>query len=97
MKLYRFSVYDVEKNDVILRYFLERSNITQFYHVLCFMDSNCHGQVKPFGTEPPPYWEVRQSMLNDLNLRLLDTFSPGNHPVPQPLALTVFPSALTDK
>ena len=97
MKLYRFSVYDEAENDVVLRYFLERSNITQFYHVLCFMDNNCHGQVKPFGIEPPPYWEVRQSMLEDLNLRLLDAVSPGSHPVPQPLAVTVFPSALTDK
>lgn len=92
MKLYRFSVYNVARNEVVLRYFLERSNITQFYHVLCFMDQSCHGQVKPYGTEPPSYWDVRHDMLEDLKLRLLGSLSPGNHPVPKPLALTVFPS-----
>ena len=92
MKLYRFSVYNVATNEVILRYYLERSNITQLYHVLCFMDDNCHGQVKPYGTEAPPYWEVRQSMLADLNLRLLNTVSPDSHPAPKPLAVTVFPT-----
>ena len=93
MKLYRFSVYNVATNEVVLRYYLERSNVTQLYHVLCFMDDNCHGQVKPYGTEPPPYWEVRHSMLEDLQLRLLNLISPGAPPAPQPLAVTVFPSA----
>jgi len=92
MKLYRFSVYNVARNEVVLRYYLERSNVSQLYHVLCFMDDNCHGQVKPYGTEPPSYWEVRQSMLEDLNLRLLNTLSPDTHPPPQPLAVTVFPT-----
>jgi len=92
MKLYRFSVYNVARNEVVLRYYLERSNVSQLYHVLCFMDDNCHGQVKPYGTEPPSYWEVRQSMLEDLNLRLMNTLSPDTHPPPQPLAVTVFPT-----
>ena len=91
MKLHRFSVYNMVKNDVVLRYYLERSNVTQFYHVLCFMDNNCHGQVKPYGSEVPSYWEVRQNMLDDLRLRLLNSVSPGSHPMPKPLALTVFP------
>ena len=91
MKLYRFSVYSVSSNEVVLRYYLERSNITQLYHVLCFMDDNCHGQVKPYGTECPSYWDVRQNMLADLNLRLLNTVFPGTHPVPEPLAQTLFP------
>ena len=90
MKLYRFSVYNIAKNEVVLRYFLERSNITQFYHVLCFMDNNCHGQVNPYGTGPPSYWEVRKNMLDDLNMRLLNSVSPDSHPLPKPLALTVF-------
>ena len=90
MKLYRFSVYNVATNDIVLRYYLERSKTSQYYHVLCFMDDNCHGQVKPYGTEPPPYWEVRQSMLDNLNVRLMNAMSPGTHPVPKPLAVTVF-------
>ena len=92
MKLYRFSVYNVTTNEVVLRYYLERSNITQLYHVLCFMDENCHGQVKPYGTEPPSYWEVRQSMLEDVQLRLLSGLSPGGLPAPLPLAVTIFPT-----
>ena len=89
MKLYRFSVYNVSRNEVVLRYYLERSNVTQFYHVLCFMDDSCHGQVKPYGTEAPSYWEVRRSMLEDLGLRLAPE---SQSPPPPPLALTVFAS-----
>ena len=91
MKLYRYSVYNLARNEVVLRYYLERSNLTQFYHVLCFMDNNCHGQVKPYGIEPPTYWTVRQDMLEDINLRLLNAVSPDSHPMPKPLALTIFP------
>ena len=95
MKLYRFSVYNLATNDVVLRYYLERSNVTQLYHVLCFMDDSRHGQVKPYGMEPPPYWDVRHSMLEDMQLRLLSVISSGAHPAPQPLAVTVFPSVAT--
>ena len=93
MKLYRFSVYNVSQNEVVLRYYLERSNVTQFYHVLCFMDDSCHGQVKPYGTEAPSYWEVRRSMLEDLGLRLAPE---SQAPPPPPLALTVFASGQMD-
>ena len=97
MKLYRFSVYNMTSNEVVLRYYLERSNITQLYHVLCFMDESCHGQVRPYGTEPPTYWEVRQSMVEDVHLRLLNLVAPGAHPAPLPLAITIFPTDSTNQ
>ena len=92
MKLYRFSVYDLSRNDVILRYYLERSNVTQLYHVLCFTCENYRGQVHPYGTESPSYWEVRQHMLQDVYSRLLSALSQGSVPAPQTHASTIFPA-----
>ena len=90
MKLYRFSVYNVAKNEVILRYYLERSNVIQLYHVLCFTCENYRGQVKPYGTEPPTYWEVRQNMLEDVYSRLLSGLSPTKQY--QPPKVPVYPA-----
>ena len=83
MKLYRFSVYNLATNDVVLRYYLERSNVIQLYHVLCFTCENYRGQVRPYGTEPPTYWEVRQNMLEDVYTRLLSGLSPTRHQLPK--------------
>lgn len=93
MKLYRFSVYDLTRNEVVLRYYLERSNVTQLYHVLCFTCENYRGQVHPYGTELPSYWDIRQRMLGDVCSRLLSALSPGSHPPPQQHVATVFPSS----
>ena len=92
MKLYRFSVYDVSKNEVVLRYYLERSNVTQLYHVLCFTCENCRGQVHPYGSECPSYWVIRQHMTKDVCSRLLNALSDGGHPPPKAHASTIFPS-----
>ena len=70
MKLYRFSVYDLSSNDIILRYYLERSNVMQLYHVLCYTMGGQRGQVTPFGVECPSYWDLRKHMINDLCIRL---------------------------
>ncbi|XP_064395045.1 uncharacterized protein LOC135342280 [Halichondria panicea] len=70
MKLYRFSVYDLSRNEVLLRYYLERSNVTQLYHVLCFTCDNYRGQVYAYGSEVPSYWEVRNHMVQDVKQRL---------------------------
>lgn len=77
MKLYRFSVYDLTRNEVVLRYYLERSNVTQLYHVLCFTCDNYRGQVYPYGSEVPSYWEVRHHMLEDLRTRLKSPAAPN--------------------
>ena len=92
MKLYRFSVYDISKNEVVLRYYLERSNVIQLYHVLCFTCENFRGQVHPYGAEIPSYWEIRQRMLEDVYSRLLSALSQGNHPPPRAHASTIFPA-----
>lgn len=91
MKLFRFSVYDLMRNEVVLRYYLERSNVTQLYHVLCFTCESYRGQVHPYGSEQPSYWDIRQKMLEDVCSRLLSALSPGNHPPPQPHVATIFP------
>ena len=77
MKLYRFSVYDLMRNEVVLRYYLERSNVTQLYHVLCFTCDNYRGQVYPYGSESPSYWEVRHHMVEDLKVRLKSPAAPN--------------------
>ena len=87
MKLYRFSVYSVATNEVVLRYYLERSNVIQLYHVLCFTCENYRGQVRPYGTEPPTYWEVRQNMLEDVYSRLMSGLAPSRHRAPKTRAL----------
>lgn len=69
MKLYRFSVYNLSDNSIILRYFLERSNVLQLYHVLCFTTAEIHGQLKPYGTECPDYWDQREQVLLDMKRR----------------------------
>ena len=89
MKLFRFSVYDLLRNEVVLRYYLERSNVTQIYHVLCFTCENCRGQVHPYGSEVPSYWDIRQRMIGDVYSRLQSAI--GNHPAPQPHAATIYP------
>ena len=78
MKLYRFSVYDLSRNEVILRYYLERSNVIQLYHVLCYSHGNQRGQVHPFGVECPSFWEIRKYMMNDVCHRLQTSHSKGN-------------------
>ena len=92
MKLYRFSIYDLSRNEVVLRYYLERSNVTQVYHVLCFTCDNYRGQVSPYGSECPSYWEIREHMLTDVNSRLLSALSQGTIQAPQPHASTIFPA-----
>lgn len=92
MKMYRFSVYDIAKNEVVLRYYLERSNVIQLYHVLCFTCENVRGQVHPYGAEIPSYWEIRQRMLEDVYSRLLSALSQGDHPPPRAHASTIFPA-----
>ena len=69
MKLFRFSVYDLSKNAVVLRYYLEQSHIEQLYHVLCFVHDSHRGQVHPY-PEMPTYWELRQHMMDDIYTRL---------------------------
>ncbi len=70
VKLFRFSVYEMSRNEVVMRYYLERSNVVQLYHVLCYSHGNLRGQVHPFGKEPPSYWSLREIMLTDFCVRL---------------------------
>ena len=63
MKLNRFSVYDLEKNEVVCRYYHERSNVNQLYHVLCWSNDKGRGLIQPYGDECPDYWHLRSPML----------------------------------
>ena len=70
MKLFRFSVYDLGKNEIVLRYYLEQSNTANLYHALCYVTSNTKAQVRAYGEVRPGYWEMRQHMLTDVCSRL---------------------------
>ena len=70
MKLFRFSVYDLNKNEVVFRYFLERSNVLGVYYVLGFVTTNMRGQIHPYGDTCPKYWDLRKHMLSDVSSRL---------------------------
>lgn len=63
VKLYRFSVYDLSKNEVIIRYFLERTKETIYNHVLSYSKGSDKGQVQVYGSMCPNYWEVRRSIM----------------------------------
>lgn len=65
VKLYVFVVTDLKTDDVIIRYYLERSYLYDFYHVLCYFKGNNRGQLKPYGTVCPPYWTIRQDMYQN--------------------------------
>ena len=66
VKLFRFSVY--RANKVVLRYYLEKSNILEVFYVLTRVDpaSNSHAQIKPYGRAAPDYWDLKHNVLNDL-------------------------------
>ena len=74
MKLFRFSVYDLSREEVVIRYFLERSNVIQLYHVLCYTLNGQRGQIHPYGAECPTYWDLRTHMINDLCSRFQNGF-----------------------
>ena len=65
VKLYVFVVTDLKKDSVLIRYYLERSFLYDFYHVLCYFKDNNRGQLKPYGTSCPSYWTIRQDMYQN--------------------------------
>ena len=82
MKIYRFSVYD-STGDVIFRYYLEQSCLVQLVHILCFQvvypgGGHQHGQIHPYGSEEPSYWDLRHHVLQDFPARVKSLFlKPG--------------------
>lgn len=65
VKLYVFVVNDVQTDNVIIRYYLERSFLFEFYHVLCYFKGDSRGQLKPYGTKCPSYWIIREHMYQN--------------------------------
>uniref|UniRef100_A0A1X7TYF0 Uncharacterized protein n=1 Tax=Amphimedon queenslandica TaxID=400682 RepID=A0A1X7TYF0_AMPQE len=63
VKIYRFSVYDLSRNEVIIRYFLERTKDTIYNHVLSYSKGSDRGQVQVYGSMCPNYWEIRRSIM----------------------------------
>ena len=93
VKLYVFVVNDMETEEVIIRYYLERSFLFDFYHVLCYFKGNSRGQLKPYGTRCPSYWVIREHMYQNAlhhlkSLTDTDQSSSGLHPI----AATYFPN-----
>lgn len=74
VKLYVFVVYDLSNDEkVVVRYYLERSFLFDFYHVLCYFEGNGRGQLKPYGHICPSYWVIRQDMLESAKTYLEKT------------------------
>ena len=92
VKLFVFVVNDVKEDEVVIRYYLERSFLFDFYHVLCFFKGNSRGQLKPYGTVAPSYWTVRQDMLENAKAHLESIVSEEKQSGLQPIAATFFPS-----
>jgi len=70
---------------------LFRFSVYDLLHVLCFTCENCRGQVHPYGTEIPSYWDIRQRMLGDVYSRLQSAIAPSNYQPPQPHITTIYP------
>lgn len=67
MKLYRWSIYDV--NDcIVCRYYLERSEMIpgEPYYVLGKCYANRHEQIQPYGSTVPEYNAMKIHVINDL-------------------------------
>ena len=92
VKLFVFVVTDLDKDDVIVRYYLERSFLFDFYHVLCYFQGSSRGQLKPYGNVCPSYWDIRNDMLQNTKLLLESVVSNSRQPGLQPIAATVFPT-----
>lgn len=94
VKLYVFVVTDLDTEEVIIRYYLERSYLFDFYHVLCYFKGNSRGQLKPYGTHCPTYWVIREHMYQNALYHLKSLSgselegSSGLHPI----AATYFPN-----
>lgn len=96
VKLYVFVVNDAETDNVIIRYYLERSFLFEYYHVLCYFKGDNRGQLKPYGTKCPSYWTIREHMYQDSMFRLKSlvqdktmSSSSDYHPI----ATTYFPAS----
>ena len=66
LKLYRFTVYDIENSSCLLRYYLHRFKATVTHHVL--LDKTRH--VHSYGRHTPCYWDVRKHLLEEIYSRL---------------------------
>ena len=92
VKLFVFVVNDLETEEVVIRYYLERSFLFDFYHVLCFFQGSTRGQLKPYGSICPSYWVVRQDMIENAKTHLESIVSKSDQPGLQPIAATIFPT-----
>ena len=92
VKLFVFVVNDTEKEEVTIRYYLERSYLFDFYHVLCFFQGSSRGQLKPYGNMSPSYWTLRQDVLQNVKSHLESMVSKNKQSGLQPIAATVFPT-----
>lgn len=71
VKLFVFVVYNLSNDEeVVVRYYLERSFLFDFYHVLCFFEGSGRGQLKPYGHRCPSYWVIRHDMLENAKTNL---------------------------
>ena len=58
-----------QDNKVILRYYLESTNIFESYYVLCSMSSDMlvHKQIKQYGNVKPKYSELKRMIILDIS------------------------------
>jgi hypothetical protein len=94
VKLFVFVVTDMENDEVIIRYYLERSFLFDFYHVLCYFKGNSRGQLKPYGTHCPSYWVIREHMYQNALVHLKSITSDNSaSSIKHPIASTFFPKS----
>lgn len=78
VKLFFFVISHAETTQVLFRYYLEHASFLDEYFALGLVTSEGHTQVEIYGSSCPPYWKIRQDVINDATVRLQSRFEDSN-------------------
>lgn len=70
VKLYFFVISEVDSSNVLFRYYLEHASFLDDYFALGLVTPQGHTQVEIYGSACPPYWGIRQDVINNATARL---------------------------
>lgn len=70
VKLYFFTVSDVDSTEVLFRYYLEHVSFLEDSFALGLVTPDGHTQVEIYGSMCPSYWTIRRDVINNVTLRL---------------------------
>ena len=78
VKLFFFVISHAETAQVLFRYYLEHASFLDEYFALGLVIPEGHTQVEIYGSSCPPYWKIRQDVINNATIRLRSRFEDSN-------------------